>query len=54
MADADAICEAVERPTMRFVAVKSVEQQALLSVHSRARLLVQPAIDGGERVAGAS
>ena len=29
-ADAEAICEAVTRPTMRFVAVKSVEQQAVL------------------------
>ena len=28
MADAEAICEAVQRPTMRFVAVKSAEQQA--------------------------
>jgi transposase len=27
-ADAAAICEAVVRPTMRFVAVKTVEQQA--------------------------
>ena len=27
-ADAEAICEAVTRPTMRFVPVKSVEQQA--------------------------
>lgn len=30
-ADAEAICEAVTRPTMRFIAVKSVEQQAVLS-----------------------
>ncbi|TAL44419.1 MAG: IS110 family transposase [Salinibacterium sp.] len=30
--DAAAICEAVSRPTMRFVPVKSVEQQALLSL----------------------
>ena len=36
MADAEAICEAVSRPNMRFVAMKSVEQQAILSVH-RAR-----------------
>lgn len=32
-ADAAAICEAVQRPTMRFVPVKSLEQQARLSVH---------------------
>lgn len=31
--DAQAICEAVSRPSMRFVAVKSCEQQAVLSVH---------------------
>ncbi|MDI5878025.1 MULTISPECIES: IS110 family transposase [Shewanella] len=33
MADAEAICEAVRRPTMRFVSVKSEEQQALLLLH---------------------
>jgi transposase len=32
-ADAEAICEAVTRPPMRFVAVKSCEQQAALSMH---------------------
>ncbi|MDA8118962.1 MAG: IS110 family transposase [Gammaproteobacteria bacterium] len=37
--DAEAICEAVGRPNMHFVAVKSPEQQALLMVH-RARTLV--------------
>jgi transposase len=31
--DAEAICEAVGRPSMRFVAVKSAEQQALLVLH---------------------
>lgn len=36
MADAEAICEAVTRPNMRFVPVKTVEQQAILAVH-RAR-----------------
>ena len=36
--DAEAICEAVGRPNMRFVAVKSEEQQAVLMVH-RARAL---------------
>lgn len=35
-ADAEAICEAVGRPNMRFVAIKSVEQQSVLSLH-RAR-----------------
>jgi transposase len=31
--DADAICEAVGRPNMRFVPVKSRDQQALLTLH---------------------
>ena len=35
-ADAEAICEAVTRPTMRFVPIKHVEQQAVLALH-RAR-----------------
>lgn len=40
-ADAEAICEAVTRPTMRFVAVKSIEQQATLAVHGTRALLVR-------------
>jgi transposase len=32
-ADAEAICEAVGRPNMRFVPVKNVEQQAVLALH---------------------
>jgi transposase len=36
MADAEAICEAVSRPTMRFVPMKNGEQQAVLAMH-RAR-----------------
>ena len=32
-ADAEAICESATRPTMRFVAVKSVQQQAVLMLH---------------------
>src|SRR5689334_12063134 len=32
-ADAEAICEAVSRPSMRFVAVKTVAQQAILAMH---------------------
>jgi transposase len=31
--DAEAICEAVQRPSMRFVPVKSAEQQAVLTLH---------------------
>src|ERR1700752_1443553 len=40
-ADAEAICEAGTRPTMRFVAVKSPEQQAALSTHRTRNLLVK-------------
>jgi hypothetical protein len=32
-ADAEAICEAVQRPTMRFVPIKSPEQQSVLMLH---------------------
>ena len=31
--DAEAICEAVARPTMRFVPIKSIEQQSDLTLH---------------------
>jgi transposase len=31
--DAEAICEAVARPNMRFVAIKTAEQQAILVIH---------------------
>lgn len=40
-ADAEAICEAVQRPTMRFVPVKSAEQQAALLLHRTRDLLVR-------------
>ena len=39
--DAEAICEAVTRPTMRFVAMKSREQQASLALHRTRELLVK-------------
>ena len=39
-ADAAAICEAVTRPAMRFVAVKSAEQQSVLVLHRGRELLV--------------
>lgn len=35
-ADAEAICEAVARPNMRFVPIKNIDQQAVLALH-RAR-----------------
>src|ERR1035437_8165782 len=40
-ADAEAICEAVSRPTMRFVAVKSAEQQGRLMQHRVRDLLMR-------------
>ena len=40
-ADAEAICEAVTRPTMRFVAVKSAEAQSILMLHRSRHLLVR-------------
>jgi len=40
-ADAEAICEAVQRPTMRFVPVKSVDQQAVLLLHRTRDLLIR-------------
>jgi transposase len=39
MADAEAICEAVTRPTMRFVEVKTPEQQSVMVLH-RTRLML--------------
>ncbi len=38
--DAEAICEAVQRPTMRFVPSKSIEQQDIQCVHRVRSLLV--------------
>jgi transposase len=38
--DAEAICEAVGRPPMRFVPIKTVAQQAVLTVHRARQLLV--------------
>ncbi len=40
-ADAAAICEAISRPNMRFVAVKSEDQQATLMAHKTRELLIK-------------
>ena len=40
-ADAEAICEAVARPSMRFVPVKSAEQQSVLMLHRVRALLIR-------------
>lgn len=39
--DAEAICEAMTRPTMRFVAIKSEEQQGVLFLHRARDLIVR-------------
>jgi transposase len=40
-ADAEAICEAVTRPTMRFVPIKTPEQQSVLMLHRTRQLFVR-------------
>ena len=40
-ADADATCEAVTRPTMRFVPVKTPAQQAVLMLHRTRQLFIR-------------
>lgn len=40
-ADAEAICEAVTRPNMRFVPVKTTDQQAVLMLHRTRALLIR-------------
>jgi len=41
MVDAEAICEAVTRPTMRFVPIKTASQQSILMVHKSRALLMR-------------
>ena len=48
-ADAEAICEAVTRPTMRFVEVKSPEQQSVMVLHRVAADADAPAHPAVER-----
>ncbi|MDO8463952.1 MAG: IS110 family transposase [Gallionella sp.] len=52
MADAEAICEAVSRPNMRFVAMKTVEQQAILSVHRARQGFVKARTAQGNQIRG--
>jgi transposase len=40
-ADAEAICEAVSRPSMRFVPIKSIDQQSALMLHRARDLLIR-------------
>jgi hypothetical protein len=48
-ADAAAICEAVTRPTMRSVPIKTAEQQSRIDVAPNARLVGAAKDDAGER-----
>lgn len=41
MADAEAICEAVNRLTMRFVAIKTPDQQSVLVLHGTRQLFIR-------------
>jgi transposase len=52
VADAEAICEAVNRPNMRFVAMKSIEQQAILSVHRARQGFVKARTAQGNQMRG--
>jgi transposase len=44
-ADAEAICEAVQRPTMRFVPIKTPEQQSVLMLHRTRELFVRQRVN---------
>ncbi len=52
VADAQAICEAVGRPTMRFVAKKTIEQQSILSVHKARQGFVKARTAQGNQIRG--
>jgi transposase len=41
MADAEAVCEAVTRPSMRFVPIKTPEQQGVLVLHRTRKMMVR-------------
>jgi transposase len=48
--DAEAICEAVTRPTMRFVGVKSPEQQSVLVLHRTRSILTRQRTQTGNAI----
>jgi len=50
--DAEAICEAVGRPNMRFVSVKTVDQQSVLSLHRAREAMVSARTAEINRVRG--
>ena len=51
-ADAEAICEAVTRPTMRFVPVKHVEQQSVLALHRARQGMVKASTAQANQIRG--
>jgi len=51
-ADAEAICEAVTRPTMRFVEVKTIEQQSVLVLHRTRLMLMRQRIQLSNAIRG--
>ncbi len=51
-ADAEAICEAVARPNMRFVPIKSIEQQSVLAVHRVRQGLVRARTGQANQIRG--
>ena len=52
VADAEAICEAVGRPNMRFVPIKTVEQQVILTVHRARQGFVKARTAHGNQIRG--
>ncbi len=52
VANAEAICEAMGRPTMRFVPIKNVEQEAILSVHRARQGFVKARTAQGNQIRG--
>ncbi|HET9231946.1 MAG TPA: IS110 family transposase [Vitreimonas sp.] len=51
-ADAEAICEAVTRPSMRFVAIKSPEQQSIMVAHRARSILMRQRIQLSNAIRG--
>jgi transposase len=51
-ADAEAICEAVSRPNMRFVPIKTPDQQAILALHRARQGFVRQRTAQGNQIRG--
>jgi transposase len=51
-ADAEAICEAVTRAGMRFVEIKSPEQQSIMSLHRVRQMLMRQRIQASNAIRG--